>query len=93
MLRSLGFLWESICYSADFIVEDTIVDISLLRMEVFVKCCTNYTVVVDADTILFQEKVRVCVVPVGKMLKNMKKLGNIILGGIFMCTYVLLLPN
>jgi len=53
MLRSFRFLRESISNSGNFITKNPAVYIGFFRMEVFVECCTNYTVVVNTDTVLF----------------------------------------
>ena len=77
MLRSFRFLRETISNSGDFIIKDTTVNISFFRMEVFVKCCTNNTIVVNTYTVLLQEEVSVSIV---SMIRKRERIRSDFLG-------------
>ena len=77
MLRSFRFLRETISNSGDFIIKDTTVNISFFRMEVFVECCTNNTIVVNTYTVLLQEEVSVSIV---SMIRKRERIRSDFLG-------------
>lgn len=52
----------AVCHSCDFLIENSIVDISLFRMEVFIKGCSDDTIRIYNDSKFFSQLRDICIV-------------------------------